>query len=62
MSDAPSTTTGTEALAAMFARARAENRAAFLPYFPIGYPTRAASVEAIVAPSRKDSSQESGVT
>ncbi len=49
MTDVPSTTTGTEALAAMFARAREENRAAFLPYFPIGYPTLAESIDAVEA-------------
>lgn len=42
---------GLEALTAMFARAADENRAAFLPYFPIGYPTYEASLEAIVAMS-----------
>ena len=29
--------TGLDELAAMFARAKREGRAAFLPYFPIGY-------------------------
>ncbi len=43
------TTTGLDALAAMFAQAKAENRAAFLPYFPIGYPTYAESLDAIEA-------------
>ena len=40
---------GTAALEAMFARAKAQSRAAFLPYYPIGYPTHAASLEAIKA-------------
>ncbi len=38
---------GTAALEAMFARAKSQNRAAFLPYFPIGYPTHEASIEAV---------------
>jgi tryptophan synthase alpha chain len=33
----------------MFARAKGENRAAFLPYFPIGYPTYSESLDAIEA-------------
>lgn len=33
----------------MFERTRAQERAAFLPYFPIGYPTYDASLEAITA-------------
>ncbi len=45
-------TTGPDALAAMFARARRESRAAFLPYFPIGYPTVADSLDAIEALAR----------
>lgn len=40
---------GISALDAMFARAKAENRAAFLPYFPIGYPSFEGSLEAIRA-------------
>ncbi len=38
---------GTAAIEAMFARAKAENRAAFLPYFCIGYPNRQESLRAI---------------
>ncbi len=38
---------GTEAIAAIFEQAKAQNRAAFLPYFPIGYPTYDESLEAI---------------
>ena len=38
---------GLAALAAMFARAKAQGRAAFLPYFPIGYPTYADSLAAV---------------
>ena len=40
---------GLQAISAMFARAKEQQRAAFLPYFPIGYPNYAASVEAIAA-------------
>ena len=40
---------GTAALEAMFRRAQSENRAAFLPYFPIGYPTYDASLRTIEA-------------
>lgn len=40
---------GLEAIAAVFTRAKAQNRAAFLPYFPIGYPNYEASLAAIVA-------------
>ena len=40
---------GTAALEAMFARAKNEGRAAFLPYFPIGYPTYADSLRTIEA-------------
>lgn len=36
-------------MAVMFARAKAENRAAFLPYFPIGYPTYDESLDAIAS-------------
>lgn len=43
------TKTGLDALAAMFAAAKAQNRAAFLPYFPIGYPTYSDSLDAIAA-------------
>ena len=38
---------GVEALDAMFAAAKAQGRAAFLPYFPIGYPSYPGSLEAI---------------
>lgn len=38
---------GLPAIAAMFAAARAKQRAAFLPYFPIGYPSYAESLDAI---------------
>lgn len=43
------TVTGVEAIAALFARTKAQNRAAFLPYFPVGYPTYAESLDAITA-------------
>lgn len=39
MTESPGTTQGLDAIAAMFARTRAEHRPAFLPFFPIGYPT-----------------------
>lgn len=38
---------GIEAISAMFANAKSQNRAAFLPYFPIGYPDYDSSIEAI---------------
>ena len=38
---------GLEALDAMFAEASAQGRAAFLPYFPLGYPDYARSLDAI---------------
>ncbi len=41
--------TGVEMLATMFARAKQAGRAAFMPYFPIGYPTYDASLDAISA-------------
>ncbi|MDZ4764389.1 MAG: tryptophan synthase subunit alpha [Chloroflexota bacterium] len=40
---------GLDAIGAMFAAAKGQNRAAFLPYFPIGYPTHDASIETIAA-------------
>lgn len=40
---------GVDALASMFERAKAEDRAAFLPYFPIGFPTYDGSIKAIQA-------------
>lgn len=43
---------GLDALAEMFETAKSQNRAAFLPYFPIGYPTyddSIASIEAMAA-------------
>ena len=39
--------TGLNAIAAMFAAAADDDRAAFLPYFPIGYPTYEQSIDAI---------------
>ena len=41
--------TTTHTIAAIFDRARAANRAAFLPYFPIGYPDYDTSLDAIEA-------------
>ncbi|MDE2776464.1 MAG: tryptophan synthase subunit alpha [Chloroflexota bacterium] len=43
---------GTAALDAMFARAKSQNRAAFLPYFCIGYPTHDESLRAIESVAR----------
>jgi tryptophan synthase alpha chain len=43
------TQTGINTIAAMFAGVKTQHRAAFLPYFPIGYPTYEKSLEAIVA-------------
>ena len=40
---------GLSAIAGMFDTAKAQNRAAFLPYFPIGYPTYDESIAAIQA-------------
>lgn len=42
-------THGLAALDHMFARARAQGRAAFLPYYPIGYPTYQESLDAVEA-------------
>ena len=47
MSETTRTQTGLDALAALFARAG--GRAAFLPYYPIGFPTVEASLDAIQA-------------
>ncbi|NDJ76820.1 MAG: tryptophan synthase subunit alpha [Chloroflexi bacterium] len=43
------TPTGLEQIAAMFASAKTQQRAAFLPYFPIGYPTYGQSLDMIAA-------------
>lgn len=40
--------TGLSAIHSMFEQAKAERRAAFLPYFPIGYPNYDESLDAIV--------------
>ncbi len=42
-------TQGLPALAAMFTAAKAAGRAAFLPYFPVGYPDYESSLAAILA-------------
>lgn len=44
---------GLMAIAQMFEQAKAQNRSAFLPYFPIGFPNYADSIEAIVAMSEE---------
>lgn len=41
--------TGLDILTAMFARTKDAGRAAFMPYFPIGYPTYETSLDAICA-------------
>jgi tryptophan synthase alpha chain len=46
--------TGIDAIDAMFAQAKDQNRAAFLPYFPIGYPDYQTSLDAIVAMAEAD--------
>lgn len=46
MSDT-TTTNGLNAIAALFANAEASQRAAFLPFYPIGYPTYDESLDAI---------------
>jgi tryptophan synthase alpha chain len=43
------TQTGINAIASMFAGVKTQRRAAFLPYFPIGYPTYEKSLDAIAA-------------
>jgi tryptophan synthase alpha chain len=43
------TQSGLDAITAMFARTRTEGRAAFLPYFPIGYPDYEGSLAAVEA-------------
>ena len=40
---------GLSAIEKMFEQAKAENRSAFMPYFPIGYPTYDESLDAIMA-------------
>lgn len=45
----PSTTTGLERIRAVFAKAKQERRAAFMPYHAMGYPNRAATLEVISA-------------
>jgi tryptophan synthase alpha chain len=45
---------GLAAIDAMFVRAKAQNRAAFLPYFPIGYPDYQTSLDAITAMAEED--------
>ncbi len=46
--------TGLDAINAMFARAKSQNRAAFLPYFPVGYPTYESSLDAITGMAKVD--------
>ncbi len=41
--------TGVERIEAVFTQVRRENRAAFMPYHPMGYPTREATLEIIAA-------------
>ncbi len=49
MTDTQARLTGLHAVEAMFARTESENRAAFLPYYTLGYPTYDASLDAIQA-------------
>jgi tryptophan synthase alpha chain len=49
MTEHTMTQSGIESIQAMFARARSEGRAAFLPYYPVGYPDYAASLDAVEA-------------
>jgi tryptophan synthase alpha chain len=51
MTDLTRTHSGLNSLSTMFAKTVSQNRAAFLPYFPIGYPTYDKSLAAIVAMS-----------
>ena len=46
--------TGISAIADMFTQAEDQNRVAFLPYFPIGYPTYEESLDAIEAMAEVD--------
>ncbi len=50
--DSTRTVSGLAAIAAMFKQTEAENRAAFLPFYPVGYPTYEQSVESIYAMSQ----------
>jgi tryptophan synthase alpha chain len=45
---------GLAAIDAMFVRAKEQNRAAFLPYFPIGYPDYQTSLDIISAMAEED--------
>lgn len=45
----PTQLSGLDAVAAMFEHAKHENRAAFLPYYPIGYPDYEKSLDIITA-------------
>jgi tryptophan synthase alpha chain len=49
MDEATRQRTGLDSIAAMFQQVDSEGRAAFLPYFPIGYPTYEESIDAIAA-------------
>jgi tryptophan synthase alpha chain len=51
MTQDPTTQTGLTAIEVMFETAKAEDRAAFLPYFPVGYPNYDDSLAAIEAMS-----------
>jgi tryptophan synthase alpha chain len=49
MTEQVKTETGLKAISAMFASAAADRRAAFLPYFPIGYPDFETSLDIVCA-------------
>lgn len=48
------TMTGLDAIAAMFERAKAEGRSAFLPYVPVGYPDFETSLDTVEALAELD--------
>jgi tryptophan synthase alpha chain len=54
MTDHTTTQAGTQAVRAIFASAKEQGRAAFLPYYPIGYPDYATSLDAIQAMAEAD--------
>ncbi len=52
MTDTPTTQPGTDAIAAVFERTTAADRAAFMPSFPLGYPDYDPSLDIITAMSQ----------
>ena len=49
MTELTRTESGLDAIASMFAKTEAEGRAAFIPYFPVGYPSYDESLDAFTA-------------